>query len=58
MHPSAKPNPWLELLITVALPARRLILDGEVIGLRGDGRPLPFQVTRQRIFYCLQQVFQ
>jgi DNA ligase-1 len=30
------------------LPARRLILDGEAIALRGDGSPLPFQVTMRR----------
>ncbi len=31
-----------------ALPARELILDGEVIALRPDGRPQPFQLTMQR----------
>jgi len=31
-----------------ALPARELILDGEVIALAGDGKPLPFQVTMRR----------
>jgi len=31
-----------------ALPARELILDGEVIALRPDGRPQPFQVTMRR----------
>lgn len=31
-----------------ALPARDLILDGEVISLRADGRPQPFQVTARR----------
>src|SRR5437764_214729 len=31
-----------------ALPARQLILDGEVIALRPDGAPLPFQVTMRR----------
>jgi len=31
-----------------ALPASDLILDGEVIALRDDGRPLPFQVTMRR----------
>ncbi|MBX6323355.1 MAG: ATP-dependent DNA ligase, partial [Rhodospirillaceae bacterium] len=31
-----------------ALPARRLILDGEAIGLRPDGLPQPFQVTMRR----------
>jgi len=31
-----------------ALPAREMILDGEVIALRADGRPLPFQFTMRR----------
>ena len=31
-----------------ALPADRLIADGEVIALRDDGRPEPFQVTMRR----------
>jgi DNA ligase-1 len=31
-----------------ALPAESLILDGEVIALRDDGRPQPFQVTMSR----------
>jgi DNA ligase 1 len=31
-----------------ALPARRLLLDGEVIALRPDGAPYPFQVTMRR----------
>ncbi len=31
-----------------ALPATRLVLDGEVIILRPDGRPAPFQVTGSR----------
>lgn len=31
-----------------ALPARDLILDGEVISLEPDGRPRPFQVTMRR----------
>jgi DNA ligase-1 len=31
-----------------ALPARSLVLDGEAIALRPDGRPLPFQVTAAR----------
>jgi DNA ligase-1 len=31
-----------------ALPARELILDGEVIALASDGRPLPFQETMRR----------
>ncbi len=29
--------------------ARSLVLDGEVIALRADGRPQPFQVTMQRV---------
>jgi DNA ligase-1 len=33
---------------TLALPAERLILDGEVLALREDGRPHPFQVTMRR----------
>ena len=38
-----------ELVETVqALPARQLLLDGEVIALRPDGAPLPFQVTMRR----------
>jgi DNA ligase-1 len=32
----------------LALPARRIILDGEAIALRDDGRPHPFQVTMRR----------
>jgi DNA ligase-1 len=32
-----------------ALPARRVVLDGEAIALAGDGRPEPFQVTSSRI---------
>jgi DNA ligase 1 len=31
-----------------ALPARDLILDGEVLSLQPDGRPQPFQVTMRR----------
>ncbi len=31
-----------------ALPAKRLILDGEAISLRPDGSPLPFQTTMER----------
>ena len=30
------------------MPARRLILDGEVLALRPEGTPLPFQVTMRR----------
>jgi DNA ligase-1 len=32
----------------LALPARTAVLDGEVIALREDGRPHPFQVTGSR----------
>jgi DNA ligase-1 len=32
-----------------ALPARRVVLDGEAIAFRPDGRPEPFQVTSSRI---------
>jgi DNA ligase-1 len=32
----------------LALPARSLVLDGEAIALRPDGRPQPFQVTAAR----------
>ena len=32
----------------LTLPARSLIVDGEVIALRPDGRPHPFQVTMRR----------
>ena len=32
-----------------ALPAASLVLDGEAIALRGDGRPQPFQVTAGRV---------
>jgi DNA ligase-1 len=31
-----------------ALPARALVLDGEAIALRSDGRPEPFQTTMRR----------
>ena len=31
-----------------ALPGRELILDGEAIALRPDGRPQPFQITMRR----------
>lgn len=30
------------------LPARELVLDGETLALRADGRPLPFQETMRR----------
>jgi DNA ligase-1 len=33
---------------TLALPAKELILDGEVLTLRADGSPHPFQVTMRR----------
>jgi DNA ligase-1 len=33
----------------LALPARELVLDGEVIALRPDGRPEPFQITAGRV---------
>jgi DNA ligase-1 len=32
-----------------SLPARRLVLDGEALGLDPTGRPLPFQVTSSRV---------
>jgi DNA ligase 1 len=32
-----------------ALPARELVLDGEAIAMREDGRPHPFQVTASRL---------
>ena len=32
----------------LALPARAVVLDGEAIALRADGRPRPFQVTASR----------
>jgi ATP-dependent DNA ligase I len=34
---------------TLALPADTLVLDGEAIALRPDGRPVPFQETASRI---------
>ena len=34
--------------VAAALPWREVILDGEVIALAQDGRPLPFQVTMKR----------
>jgi DNA ligase 1 len=37
-----------------ALPARELILDGEVIALRPDGKPHPFQTTMSRFGRRLQ----
>ncbi len=43
-------------LVEVAreLPVRRAILDGEVIALRRDGRPQPFQVTMRRFGRSLE----
>ena len=39
-----------ELVAAVlALPAAELVLDGEAIALRADGRPHPFQVTASRL---------
>jgi DNA ligase-1 len=32
-----------------ALPSREIVLEGEAITLRGDGRPHPFQVTMRRL---------
>jgi DNA ligase-1 len=32
-----------------ALPVREVVLEGETIGLRPDGRPLPFQATMSRL---------
>ena len=38
-----------EVVVAVrALPARAIILDGEVLALAADGRPLPFQDTMRR----------
>jgi ATP-dependent DNA ligase I len=38
-----------EVVATLAkLPVRAAVLDGELIALRGDGRPLPFQDTASR----------
>ena len=34
--------------VTRAMPARELVLDGEAIAVRRDGRPHPFQVTMRR----------
>ncbi len=33
----------------LSLPVSTAVLDGEAIALRGDGRPLPFQMTARRI---------
>ncbi|HEX5041411.1 MAG TPA: ATP-dependent DNA ligase [Candidatus Polarisedimenticolaceae bacterium] len=43
-------TPAVPELVQVArlLPARRLVLDGELIALQADGRPHPFQVTMRR----------
>lgn len=32
-----------------ALPVREIVLEGEALALRGDGRPHPFQVTMRRL---------
>jgi DNA ligase-1 len=32
-----------------ALPVRELVVEGEALALRGDGRPHPFQVTMKRL---------
>jgi DNA ligase-1 len=37
------------LRLVLDLPASALILDGEVLTLRPDGRPQPFQVTAGRV---------
>ena len=37
------------VVATLSLPARSVVLDGEAIALRADGRPEPFQVTGSRI---------
>ena len=38
-----------EVVATLAkLPVRAAVLDGELIALRADGRPLPFQDTSSR----------
>jgi DNA ligase-1 len=34
---------------TRVLPVRDAILEGETIALRGDGRPVPFQITMRRL---------
>ena len=37
-----------------ALPCERVVLDGELIALRDDGRPHPFQVTGSRTMTALR----
>jgi len=37
-----------------SVPARQLVLDGEVVALTPEGRPLPFQVTMKRFGRKLQ----
>lgn len=37
--------------VSLQLPAERFILDGEVIALRADGRPRPFQETSGRVAF-------
>jgi DNA ligase-1 len=34
--------------VTRAMPAHALVLDGEAIAMRADGRPQPFQITMRR----------
>ena len=34
---------------TRTLPSRQLVLEGEAIALRADGRPYPFQITMRRL---------
>jgi DNA ligase-1 len=42
----------------LALPAESIVLDGEVIALRPDGRPHPFQVTMSRFGSSIDVVVQ
>jgi ATP-dependent DNA ligase I len=35
--------------VVAGLPVRQVVLDGEVVALRADGRPEPFQVTAARV---------
>ena len=44
--PAGCPRSWRRSL---ALDAGSLVLDGEAVALRGDGRPRPFQVTAGRV---------
>jgi DNA ligase-1 len=36
------------VVVTRAMPVRSIVLDGEAIALRPDGRPQPFQITMKR----------